>query len=64
MSCGRRRRVKILLGQFFYAQEYRLTLRGNHRLCSDAPGGTRTHNLLIRSQSLSPIELQAHDFDL
>ncbi len=31
-------------------------------LWSGAPGGTRTHNLLIRSQSLSPVELQAHDF--
>ena len=25
-----------------------------------APGGTRTHNLLIRSQMLYPIKLRAH----
>jgi hypothetical protein len=25
------------------------------------PGGIRTHNLLIRSQKLYPVELQAHD---
>jgi hypothetical protein len=29
-----------------------------------APGGARTHNLLIRSQALYPIELRAHDRDI
>ena len=29
-----------------------------------APGGVRTHNLLIRSQMLYPIELRAHKFTL
>ena len=28
-----------------------------------APGGIRTHNLLIRSQMLYPIELRAHLYD-
>ena len=28
------------------------------------PGGTRTPNLLVRSQTLYPIELQAHIFSL
>jgi hypothetical protein len=26
----------------------------------NAPGGTRTHNLLIRSQALCPLELPGH----
>ena len=37
-------------------------LRKNVRLLS-VPGGIRTPDLLVRSQSLYPAELQAHLFD-
>jgi len=38
-------------------QRDNLTLSGNYMFCSDAPGGTRTHNLLIRSHQHQSDEL-------
>jgi hypothetical protein len=34
--------------------------RRKYLVINRVPGGIRTHNLLIRSQKLYPVELQAH----
>ncbi len=39
--------------------EKHLSVIANGALLTNAPGGTRTPNLLIRSQMLYPIELRA-----
>jgi hypothetical protein len=44
------------------AWTYSLTRKGRQNARMRVPGGIRTHNLLIRSQLLYPVELQTHFF--